>query len=74
MKLVSLILSFLVLSTALTPLAADKSAAPTFPTGWRTASPREEIAPAFSYKDKGGLRGQESFVIQCDAREGLAGY
>jgi len=43
-------------------------------SGWKTASPREEIRPRFSVSDKGGPHGQGSLVITTDSREGLDGY
>jgi predicted amidohydrolase len=43
------------------------------PDGWTTASPRDEIRPAFSYEQSGGLGGRGAFVIQHDRREGLDG-
>ena len=44
------------------------------PEGWSTASPREEIAPRFSYDPQGGRNGNGSFVIEADQREGLDGH
>ena len=43
------------------------------PAGWTTASPREEIAPAFGYNPKGGPKHDGGWVIESDAREGLMG-
>lgn len=43
------------------------------PAGWRTASPREEIQPAFDYDPVGGPQSTGSFVIRHDPREGLDG-
>jgi len=42
--------------------------------GWQTASPREEVKPAFSYVASGGRSGKGAFVIEHDTREGLDGY
>lgn len=50
------------------------SALKNLPDGWQTAAPRDEIRPQFSYNAKGGPDGQGSFVVQCDAREGLDGH
>ena len=36
------------------------------PEGWRTASPREELRPAFHYKSDGGRSGKGAFVIEHD--------
>ncbi len=52
------------------PLCAATSA----PEGWTTGAPREEIRPAFTFDLKGGPDRLGSFVIQADAREGLAGW
>src|SRR5437588_9419765 len=43
------------------------------PPGWQTASPREEIRPAFAFEPEGGRRGHGALLIQHDAREGLDG-
>lgn len=43
------------------------------PGGWTTASPREEIQPAFHFDPVGGPKHDGSFVIDSDAREGLVG-
>ncbi|MFN0121057.1 MAG: carbon-nitrogen hydrolase family protein [Blastocatellia bacterium] len=44
------------------------------PEGWRTAAPREEISPKFSFEPTGGRDGKGAFVIVADQREGLDGY
>src|SRR5439155_4433922 len=44
------------------------------PAGWGTASPREELKPAFSFTSNGGRSGHGAFLIEHDAREGLDGY
>ena len=43
------------------------------PEGWRTASPRDELRPAFAYEGQGGVDGKGAFLIRADAREGLDG-
>jgi predicted amidohydrolase len=43
------------------------------PAGWTTASPRDEIKPAFAYEASGGPHGKGSLVIRTDEREGLQG-
>jgi len=43
------------------------------PAGWQTASPREEIRPAFAYEASGGADGNGCFIIRTDAREGQDG-
>jgi predicted amidohydrolase len=44
------------------------------PEGWKTAAPRDEIKPLFSYEPKGGRSAHGAFVIATDGREGLDGY
>jgi predicted amidohydrolase len=41
--------------------------------GWTTATPRDEIRPAFSYERAGGPGGEDIFVIKHDRRPGLDG-
>ncbi len=43
------------------------------PDGWTTASPREEIQPAFWYEPSGGAAAKDALVIKHDRREGLDG-
>jgi predicted amidohydrolase len=68
MRLIRLFLPVLIGSCALALAAAPA------PEGWTHASPRDEISPAFSFNPKGGPDRAGSFVIQSDAREGLAGW
>jgi predicted amidohydrolase len=42
--------------------------------GWKSAFPREEIRPAFEFKQDGGPTGHGSLIIRADAREGLDGH
>ncbi|MGO8700268.1 MAG: carbon-nitrogen hydrolase family protein [Limisphaerales bacterium] len=44
------------------------------PEGWKTAAPREELRPAFSFEPNGGPKQDGSFVIAHDQREGLDGW
>src|SRR6266516_2878568 len=44
------------------------------PDGWQPASPREEIKPEFSFDPKGGPKGDGSFTIRADKRDGLHGW
>jgi predicted amidohydrolase len=44
------------------------------PAGWATASPREEICPAFAYEPAGGIDGKGVFLITAERREGLDGW
>ncbi len=44
------------------------------PAGWKAASPRAEISPAFSYEPRGGFHDSACFVLSSDEREGLQGY
>ncbi len=45
-----------------------------WPEGWQSASPREEIRPAFSFEPEGGPKGAGSWVVTHDGREGLDGW
>jgi predicted amidohydrolase len=47
---------------------------PASPSGWQSSSPREEIRPNFSFEPKGGPKGNGSWVIEADDREGLHGW
>jgi len=73
MKIISV--SFLRFAFALFLGSCLASAAPISapPPGWTSASPREEIAPEFSYDSEGGPDHSGSFVIRADRREGLVG-
>src|SRR5947209_634785 len=42
--------------------------------GWVAVSPREEIRPAFAFKEKGGANGTPRLIIRADDREGLDGW
>jgi predicted amidohydrolase len=42
--------------------------------GWKSASPRDEIRPAFLFKKDGGPNRKGSLVIRADDREGLDGH
>jgi predicted amidohydrolase len=55
------------------PARAERPADAKAPDGWRTASPREEIRPAFRYDPAGGRSGTGALVIAADGREGLHG-
>ena len=44
------------------------------PAGWQTATPRDEIRPAFGFDPAGGPKKDGAFVISHDDREGLHGY
>jgi predicted amidohydrolase len=44
------------------------------PDGWTAAAPRDEIAPKFRHDARGGRDGKGAFVIESNAREGLAGW
>src|SRR5262245_53698102 len=45
-----------------------------FPTGWQTASPRDEIRPAFAYELKSGPDGNPAFVITAGDSVGQQGW
>ncbi len=44
------------------------------PAGWRTAAPRDELRPEFSYDAAGGPHRRGAFVIRSDERPGLQGH
>jgi predicted amidohydrolase len=44
------------------------------PEGWRTAAPRDELRPEFSFERAGGPDHKGSLHIVADSREGLDGY
>jgi len=44
------------------------------PDGWKTAAPRAEISPDFSYDPNGGRTGHGCLVIEAARRPGLDGY
>ena len=43
----------------------DKPALDQLPAGWETASPRDEIRPAFSYDPTGGPKKDGAFIISA---------
>lgn len=55
-------------------VSARNTAGADAPDGWKTASPRDEIRPAFRYVPDGGRDGHGCFVIEADRREGLQGW
>ncbi len=44
------------------------------PAGWTTDSPREELRPAFAYREHGGWLDSPLWEVRADAREGLIGW
>jgi predicted amidohydrolase len=42
--------------------------------GWTTATPRDELRPAFRYEPAGGRGGQSRLIIETDQRDGLDGH
>ncbi|MHB8522965.1 MAG: carbon-nitrogen hydrolase family protein [Limisphaerales bacterium] len=44
------------------------------PDGWKPASPRDEIRPAFAFEKNAGPDHRGSLVIRADDREGLDGH
>jgi predicted amidohydrolase len=56
--------------------APDKPAAQPadIPSDWKTASPRDEIAPKFTFDPAGGPKKAGALVITADDREGLHGF
>ena len=63
-----------VAAMALATIDDPPASAPIDAAGWRTASPREEIAPRFNYDAKGGPSGTGSWMITADARQGQQGH
>ncbi|MCX7047582.1 MAG: carbon-nitrogen hydrolase family protein [Candidatus Sumerlaeota bacterium] len=53
---------------------APAQAVEPMPEGWTTGAPRKEIEPRFSHDPSGGRDGKGAFLIEADAREGLAGW
>ena len=64
---ISLMVSVVVMS-ADTPKSQPEA------NGWTTASPRDEIRPAFAFKKDGGPGHSGSMIIRADEREGLDGH
>src|SRR3954447_4330877 len=64
-------LAVLIVLSAAPALAKPGSPAP---SGWSSASPREEIRPDFSYDPTGGPAHSGSLMIHSDEREGLSGF
>jgi hypothetical protein len=44
------------------------------PLGWRTVSPRPEIAPHFRFLTESGPKGTGAWIIEHDERKGLHGW
>jgi predicted amidohydrolase len=61
-------------TSAFCTLLALANAASSLPDGWQTAAPREEIRPAFSFEETGGLGHAGGFIITHDQRDGLDGW
>lgn len=55
-------------------LPARAGAEPGIPPGWKAASPRDEIRPAFSFDPSGGPKKDGALAIAADGREGLHGW
>ncbi len=65
---------YVLLVLAFTEVAEGFAAASeTYPDGWSTAAPRDEIRPDFAYSPDGGRDGKGCFIIEHDDREGLDG-
>ena len=56
------------------PCFADQVTSEAERDGWRSASPRDELRPSFSYTPVKGAKDAGVLVIKTDAREGLDGY
>src|SRR6266540_422466 len=74
MKFTACFIAVLLTGTAGRPAEALAPAPAGAPEAWQTASPREELKPAFSFTAGGGRSGKGAFLIEHDAREGLDGY
>lgn len=59
---------------ALIPAGGLRAEGIAAPEGWSHRSPRDEIAPRFSYEPQGGPKRTGALVITADAREGLIGH
>jgi predicted amidohydrolase len=68
-RLAAILLGCFAVSTA-----TVRGAAEALPGGWKTAAPREEIRPEFSFDPRGGRDSSGSWIIRADEREGLHGY
>ena len=55
-------------------MRAESSDANPTSESWKSASPREEIQPAFEFKPEGGPAGHGRLIIRADDREGLDGH
>lgn len=55
-------------------LAFATLAADSWPDGWQSVAPRDEIRPRFSFKPKGGPNRAGSWVVAHDHRDGLDGW
>jgi predicted amidohydrolase len=66
-------IAFLCLAKSL-QACVQAASEPSAPTGWQTATPRQEIRPKFSYDSTGGRSGEGSWIIVQDQRPGLDGH
>jgi predicted amidohydrolase len=69
-----LLLALVVGASFTVPCPAAQTVSEAERDGWRTASPRDELRPNFSFIPKKGADGIGILVIQTDKREGLDGY
>jgi predicted amidohydrolase len=53
---------------------ASVEAVDSYPPGWTTNAPRDEIRPLFSFEPKGGPTSTGSLVVRHDQRSGLDGW
>ena len=60
------------------PLFAQAASKPaggdSYPPGWSTAAPRDELRPVFSFEPKGGPNGAGTLTVTHDQRDGLDGW
>jgi predicted amidohydrolase len=66
--------AFLLTTLACASLRVDASEINQTFEGWKSASPRDEIRPAFEVRRDGGPTGQGRLIIRADERDGLDGH
>lgn len=65
------LIAFLYLISIGTAAIAEDAA---LPDGWTVEAPRDEIRPAFRYESAGGKDDGPRWIVEADARDGLAGW
>src|SRR6187549_2152974 len=72
-KRITFLLALIIFSAVASRAESPSPGSGGTPPGWKTAAPREEIRPEFSFESSGGRRGAGAFIIQHDERDGLDG-